>query len=40
MFVFFYSYNAPLLDRHLEQKYPQEFEEYRKRTKMLIPFVL
>jgi protein-S-isoprenylcysteine O-methyltransferase Ste14 len=39
LFVFFYFYNAPLLDRHLQAKYPQEFEAYKKRTKMLIPFV-
>jgi protein-S-isoprenylcysteine O-methyltransferase Ste14 len=39
LFAFFYFYNAPLLDRHLRQKYP-EFEEYEKRTRMLIPFVL
>lgn len=29
----------PLLDRHLARKYSDEFEEYEKQTKRLIPFV-
>jgi protein-S-isoprenylcysteine O-methyltransferase Ste14 len=39
LFAFFYFYNAPQLDRHLRAKYPDEFGEYEKRTKMLIPFL-
>lgn len=39
LFLFFYFYNAPQLDRHLESKYP-EFAEYRRTTRSLIPFVL
>jgi protein-S-isoprenylcysteine O-methyltransferase Ste14 len=40
LFLFFYLYNAPQLDQHLRQKYPEAFAAYEKRTKMLIPFVL
>lgn len=40
LFAFFYFYNAPQLDRHLEQKYPGEFAAYKERVKMLIPFLL
>jgi steroid 5-alpha reductase family enzyme len=29
----------PMLDSHLLKKYPDEFEEYARRTKKLIPFV-
>lgn len=39
LFCFFAFYNAPMLDRHLAQKYGAEFEAYRKRTKRIIPFV-
>jgi protein-S-isoprenylcysteine O-methyltransferase Ste14 len=40
LFMFFHYFNAPMLDRHLQDKYPQEFAEYTKRTKSLIPFIL
>jgi protein-S-isoprenylcysteine O-methyltransferase Ste14 len=40
LFVFFYFYNAPQLDRHLRQKYPKAFAEYERTTKSIIPFVL
>jgi protein-S-isoprenylcysteine O-methyltransferase Ste14 len=39
LFVFFRLYNAPQLDRHLREKYP-EFAAYERTTKMIIPFVL
>jgi protein-S-isoprenylcysteine O-methyltransferase Ste14 len=40
LFAFFYLYNAPELDRHLEEKYPKEFAAYKRQVKMLIPFLL
>jgi len=40
LFAFFYFYNAPQLDRHLQAKYPDEFAAYKQRVKMLIPFLL
>lgn len=39
IFFFFAFYNAPKLDRYLLSKYGNEFEEYSKRTKKLVPFV-
>jgi protein-S-isoprenylcysteine O-methyltransferase Ste14 len=39
LFLFFRFYNAPQLDQHLREKYPEAFAEYEQRTKMLIPFV-
>lgn len=39
LFCFFAFYNAPLLDRHLAEKYGEEFAVYRKRTKRIIPFI-
>ena len=36
---FFAFYNIPLLERHLESKYGDEFREYRKKVKSLIPFL-
>jgi protein-S-isoprenylcysteine O-methyltransferase Ste14 len=40
LFSFFFFYNAPELDRHLQEKYPQEFAAYKERVKMLVPFLL
>lgn len=40
LFAFFFFYNAPELDRHLQEKYPQEFAAYKERVKMLVPFLL
>jgi protein-S-isoprenylcysteine O-methyltransferase Ste14 len=40
LFLFFRFYNAPQLDRHLADKYPDEFPEYERTTKMLVPFLL
>jgi len=39
LFVFFAFYNAPTLDRHLSEKYGQEFKEYASRTAKIIPFI-
>jgi protein-S-isoprenylcysteine O-methyltransferase Ste14 len=35
-FVFFH---VPMLDKHLHEKYGTEFDQYRRRTKKLIPFL-
>lgn len=39
LFFFFAFYNAPMLDKHLAEKYGDQFVEYRKRTKSIIPFM-
>jgi protein-S-isoprenylcysteine O-methyltransferase Ste14 len=39
LFCFFAFYNAPKLDKYLKGKYGKEYDEYAKRTKMLIPFI-
>jgi len=39
LFVFFAFYNAPKLDKYLKEKYGQQYDEYAKKTKMLIPFI-
>jgi protein-S-isoprenylcysteine O-methyltransferase Ste14 len=39
LFFFFAFYNAPKLDNYLKQKYGKEYDEYAKKTKMLIPFI-
>ena len=38
--VFFLFYNIPKLESHLSEHYGAEFEDYRKRTRSLFPFVL
>jgi len=40
LFVFFYFYNAPLLDKHLAAKYGDEYAAWAARVKSIIPFVL
>ncbi len=40
LFVFFYFFNIPLLEKYLSDKYGEQFEEYKRQTKSLIPFVL
>ncbi len=40
LFVFFYFFNIPVQEKYLSQKYAQEFEQYCKRTKKFIPFIL
>jgi protein-S-isoprenylcysteine O-methyltransferase Ste14 len=40
LFLFFRFFNAPQLDQHLREKYTDEFPEYEKTTKMIIPFIL
>lgn len=39
LFSFFAFYNAPKLDRYLKGKYGKEYEDYAKKTKMLIPYL-
>ncbi len=39
LFSFFAFYNAPKLDKYLKEKYGNDYEQYAKKTKMLIPFI-
>ena len=39
LFCFFAFYNAPMLDKYLKEKYGEDYEEYARKTKMLIPFI-
>lgn len=39
LFCFFAFYSIPLLDAHLAQIYPDQFADYQKHTKRLIPFL-
>ncbi|MEO6832998.1 MAG: hypothetical protein ABI378_10855 [Chitinophagaceae bacterium] len=39
LFCFFAFYNAPKLDKYLAEKYGKGFEEYARKTKMLVPFL-
>lgn len=39
LFCFFAFLNAPLLDRHLAEKYPKDFPAYEATTKRIIPFI-
>ncbi|MBU2045605.1 MAG: DUF1295 domain-containing protein, partial [Bacteroidetes bacterium] len=39
LFSFFAFYNAPKLDKYLKEKYGNDYDDYAKRTKMLIPFI-
>ena len=39
LFCFFAFYNAPKLDKYLKEKYGKDYDEYARRTKMLIPFI-
>lgn len=39
IFCFFAFYNAPKLDKYLATKYGGQFDDYRKKTKMLVPFI-
>jgi protein-S-isoprenylcysteine O-methyltransferase Ste14 len=39
LFCFFAFYNAPKLDSYLKQKYGKGYEDYAKKTKMIIPFI-
>lgn len=40
LFAFFYFFNVPKLDAYLRERYGEQFADYEKRTKRLIPFVL
>jgi len=39
LFIFFAFYNAPKLDKYLKEKYGNDYDDYAKKTKMLIPFI-
>ncbi|MCG8569530.1 MAG: DUF1295 domain-containing protein [Spirochaetes bacterium] len=39
LFSFFAFYNAPILEKYLAKKYSEQFYDYKKRVKMLIPFI-
>lgn len=39
LFCFFAFYNAPKLDKYLKEKYGNAYDQYAKKTKMLIPFI-
>ena len=39
LFFFFAFFNIPKLDNYLASKYEQQFDEYRRKTKKLIPFI-
>lgn len=39
LFAFFAFYNAPKLDEYLKKKYGTDYDDYSKKTKMLIPFI-
>ena len=39
IFCFFAFYNAPKLDKYLQNKYGKDYNDYAERTKMLIPFI-
>jgi len=39
LFCFFAFYNAPKLDKYLKGKYGAAYDEYAKKTKMLIPYI-
>lgn len=40
LLCFFYFYNIPKLDAYLRAHYGAAFEEYERRTKRLVPFIL
>ena len=40
LFIFFYFFNIPLLEKHLANRYGEEFERYKNSTKSLIPYII
>lgn len=40
LFMFFYFYNIPLQEKHLQEKYKEQFEQYKAKTKKFIPYIL
>ena len=40
LFTFFYFYNIPLQEKYLAEKYGEQFQEYKQKTKSLIPFII
>lgn len=39
LFCFFAFFNAPKLDKYLKTKYGNDYKQYAKKTKMLIPYI-
>jgi protein-S-isoprenylcysteine O-methyltransferase Ste14 len=39
IFLFFGFYNGPMLDRHLADHYGEQYAEYARKTKGLVPFI-
>jgi protein-S-isoprenylcysteine O-methyltransferase Ste14 len=39
LFCGFAFYNAPKLDKYLKSKYGRDYDEYARKTKMLIPYI-
>jgi protein-S-isoprenylcysteine O-methyltransferase Ste14 len=39
IFCFFAFYNAPKLDKYLKGKYGSDYDDYARKTKILIPFL-
>lgn len=39
LFCFFAFFNAPKLDKYLKEKYGEAYNEYERKTKMIIPFI-
>lgn len=39
LFCFFACYNAPMLDRHLAERYGEAFRSYRAKTAWIVPFL-
>ncbi len=40
LFVFFYFFNIPKLDAYLQGRYGSQFEDYARKTKRFIPYLL
>ncbi len=40
LFCFFYFYNIPVQEKYLAQRYKDQFTQYKKQTRALIPFIL
>jgi protein-S-isoprenylcysteine O-methyltransferase Ste14 len=39
LFCFFAFYNAPKLDKYLKEKYGKAYDDYARKTRMLIPYI-
>ena len=40
LFVFFYFFNIPVQEKYLQQKYGEQFIQYKQNVKSLIPWIL